>query len=258
VYIKKYRLFFVLFFVLSYQLYAQNFNQKPSKTEWLKTTSVALAASAFDLSFSLVPTPTCAWCAPNKFDHNLSQALIWKDFGAARVTSDILAFSIAPFMAFSSSALVSKNFWLLLRNFLVLYDSVAVAGALTGLAKISFRRARPGVVYGYDTPNESGANRSFWSGHTSFTFALLSSASVLAFKNNAPWAPYFAGASALVGSLVAYSRIAGAKHWTSDVLLGMAVGVGVGIAMPFLMLDNEDSPVVLSATPRSLIVSYAW
>lgn len=242
---------------LVFFLSLSNHAQKPSRAEWLKVSSIGLAGAALNFGISLVETPSCAWCTTNKFDHTISQALIWPNLGAARISSDFLAFGIAPLMAFASAALVSKNTSLFARNLLVLFDSVVVTGALTELAKISSRRTRPGAAYGYDDLSDSGANRSFCSGHTSFTFALLSSASVLAYKNNYSWAPYFAGSSALLGALVAYSRIASAKHWMSDILVGMALGIGVGIAMPFITLDNQES-LSLSATPQSLLLSYAW
>jgi len=252
------KLIFLVFFLNStHQLYSQTYSKEPSTAEWIKTSSIGLAAVALKVGLSFVETPTCTWCATNKFDSNISEALIWRNPGAARLTSDILAFGIAPLMVFGSTALVSPSAQIFARNLLIIFDSVAATSALTELSKISFRRARPGVIFGYDSPTNEDTNRSFWSGHTSLTFALLSTASVLAFKNNYPWAPYFAGSSALLGAFVAYARIAGAKHWTSDVLMGMAIGIGVGVAMPFLTLDH-DSRVALSASSQGVLLSYVW
>ena len=249
---KKYFYLFLIYLALLRPLGAH----EHSTQEWVKTISIGSVglAAAFGLSF--VPTPQCSWCATNKFDNSISNALIWQNTAPIRITSDIMAFGLTPVAAFGSLIFGASSTKGYLRDALVVLDSIAVTAALTELIKISARRARPDSIYGDD--HSSQANRSFWSGHTSFTFAALTSASVIAFRNSYPWAPYFAGFSALLGSFVGYSRIAASRHWLSDVLVGMFVGVGAGLAMPFLTLDPPIPNLTISASSSNILIGFAF
>jgi len=248
----NYLFLFVVFFLVLRPLYAQ----EPSNAEWIKTISIGAAGLGTGAALMLVPTPDCRWCAPNALDEKVSSALILKNTAPIRLSSDIIAFGLTPILAFGSLLLGPTSTKSFIRDALVIADALAITAALTEIAKISARRARPDSIYGDDHGPQ--ANRSFWSGHTSFTFAALSSASVLALRNNYAWAPYFAGAAALVGTFVGYSRIAASRHWFSDVIVGMGVGIGVGVAMPFLTLDPKSPRVTIASNPPAFLLGFAW
>lgn len=85
----------------------------------------------------------------------------------------------------------------------------------------------------------------FWSGHTSIVSA--SAGLVCANHRYLPlWGSPLADASACVlatsGALVtATSRLMADRHYASDVLVGMAVGFGIGYAVPVLLHYSRDT-----------------
>lgn len=115
-------------------------------------------------------------------------------------------------------------------------EAIAVAGATTYLLKTVAGRARP-YVSTDNSPHDFRFGRgftgdqfqSFPSGHTSAAFAL---ASTMTSESQRWWphqtwivAPAMYGAATLVG----LSRMYNNAHWTSDVVLGAAVGTFSGI-----------------------------
>lgn len=231
------------------------FGQQPTRNEWLKIATTGIFSTVTTLGLTQVETETCNWCRTNAFDTSISRALISDDLPSMYHSSDAMAFGVAPILALSGIALISPNFPLFARDALIVFNSLAVTALITEISKISARRARPEAVFGYRDHDEQ-SNRSFWSGHTSMTFALLSSASTLVLKRNVEWAPYFVAMSALAAGTVGYTRIAAAKHWATDVLMGMVVGTAVGIAMPFFVLD--ESSVQVAFNTYAVALHYRW
>jgi membrane-associated phospholipid phosphatase len=97
----------------------------------------------------------------------------------------------------------------------------------------------------------------FWSGHTSIVAA--SAGLVCAHHRYLPlWGSPLADASACVlatsGALVtAGSRLMADRHYTSDVIVGMAVGFGIGYAVPVLLHYSRDAGgVAVSVQPSAL------
>jgi membrane-associated phospholipid phosphatase len=246
--------FTYIFLFVSINLVQPVFAHEPTKAEWITTTTIGLGSTAAALGLMLVKTPECRWCAPNNFDQTISEKLMWDNLRPIRISSDILAFGMSPLLALGSLAVGASTFKSFGRDALVIFDSFAVTAMLTELAKISFRRARPDAFYNIQHDGQS--NRSFWSGHTSLVFSMLTSASVLALRNNSSWAPYILTSSAFLGVLVGYTRIAAARHWMSDVMVGMGVGIGVGVLMPFITRHNSArSPL---AKPDAVNFSFAF
>ena len=103
--------------------------------------------------------------------------------------------------------------------------SIFNTAVVTYAFKWGFARQRP-YVTGEDDWHflEMAEDRaSFISGHSSASFAM---ASIFALQNkDRPWVKWVAYGSATAISL---SRIVIDKHWTSDVLLGAAIGYGIG------------------------------
>jgi membrane-associated phospholipid phosphatase len=103
--------------------------------------------------------------------------------------------------------------------------SIAVAGIITGVLKITFGRSRPYVNDGpwdFSFPGTSSSVWSFPSGHTTAAFAL---SSVLASRISNPYATI--GLYCLA-ALTASQRMYSDEHWSSDVLLGASIGTAVG------------------------------
>jgi membrane-associated phospholipid phosphatase len=113
-------------------------------------------------------------------------------------------------------------------------EALVVSGAATGLVKGITGRQRP-YVDDRDADDftlgrgfSSGARTSFPSGHTTAAFAV---ASVVAAETRHWWpgashvvVPLLYGGAGLVG----LARVYDARHWTSDVVLGAAIGIASG------------------------------
>lgn len=229
--------------------------KEPSRNEWLKIATTGLFSSAFTLSLMQVETKTCNWCGPNAFDEYIGRSFTAKNSKLFDGMGDAMVYGVLPLMASAGIGLVSESFSVFARDFLIVVSTLAFTSFLTEVAKISFARQRPETALGYASPNEQ-SNRSFWSGHTSLAFAMLSSTSTLVLMRKPSWGPYYVAISALAAGFVGYSRIAAAKHWATDVLMGMAIGTAAGVVMPFFLLDDSSPQVSIGA--NSISFRFNW
>ena len=95
-----------------------------------------------------------------------------------------------------------------------------INAGITHVVKVNSARMRP-----------SGDNpMSFWSGHASSAF--VGAAVTCHFQSSEKCAVSLAAASA-----TGYLRIAGNKHWFSDVIAGAAAGFLIGSATPFVVMS---------------------
>ena len=100
---------------------------------------------------------------------------------------------------------------------------ISLNGIITNIVKMTVKRQRPDSFY-KTRADADDSFRSFFSGHTSTTFALGTSNAILLSeaypdKRNLIW---FANLS--LATATGYLRIAGDKHYLSDVLCGGVVG----------------------------------
>jgi membrane-associated phospholipid phosphatase len=97
--------------------------------------------------------------------------------------------------------------------------AVTVAGGFTTVLKASFGRWRP-----YESPDDPykfdpfSGHASFPSGHATVAFA---AATALDRETSSRWIPWVVYPAA---SLVAWSRVHDLQHWSSDVIVGAAIG----------------------------------
>lgn len=144
---------------------------------------------------------------------------------------------------------------------LVLAESALVTSALQVLTSYAVERPRP-RVYGDEASLESrsdaNAARSFFSGHTANTVSVSMTALDTFQRLGKPgigWTMFGVG---MAGStLVGVSRVAAGSHFPSDVLVGAAVGVGVGLALPALHDTNVRIVPVAGSSHAGLLVSGA-
>jgi len=107
-------------------------------------------------------------------------------------------------------------------------ESALISSGLTYLIKMTAGRKRPYLKegpYEWTGPNMEAGRMSMPSGHTTFAFAV---ASYLSFETENPLIDVLSYTCAI---MVAYSRIKDDKHWASDVFLGAAIGISVGITI---------------------------
>jgi len=137
-----------------------------------------------------------------------------------------------------------------LADLLVVGEAVLLTSALQVTASYMTGRPRP-RVYGDEAPlddrNDANAARSFFSGHVANCLAGTMVATVALRRTGSPRLAWTVLAVGLTGSvLVGISRVAAGGHFPSDVLIGYAVGAGVGIAVPALHdAGIQPSPIAL-------------
>ena len=144
---------------------------------------------------------------------NASNALLWTEFASALTLPLILERR--------TETDVANATFLGLESLLITY-------AVTTVAKDLVRRLRPDVATVDHQPHQS-----FFSGHTSMSFAAATSVAIYAleFDWGGDAAPaigaVFLAAAATVGVL----RIAAQRHWLSDVVTGALIGTGTTLIL---------------------------
>ena len=134
-----------------------------------------------------------------------------------------------PLLAVFGSTLLTRNQRLQDAAFTSL-ESWLYAGVITQSLKYIFGRYRPEEDLGSGIFRPFSGHTSFPSGHTTAAFALIT-----------PWVLYYPhpltyGLFALSAG-TAMARIAHDKHWPSDVIMGVVIGVTVG-----KWLTNRHNP----------------
>ncbi|KLD64959.1 phosphatase PAP2 family protein [Dyella japonica] len=125
-------------------------------------------------------------------------------------------------------------------------DSMAVTAISTQALKWTFQRERPSET---DNPNKwfQGLHaQSFPSGEVAAVTAAVTPF-IINYGNDHP-------AVYLLALLPAYDAVARVKthgHWQSDVLIGAAIGAGIGV-----WATHRDSPWILSLLPGGFQVGY--
>jgi len=148
--------------------------------------------------------------------------------------------------------------------------SVGATAVVAGLVKVTVKRQRP-YTYNRDahvqafTRTAKGSDHSFFSGHTSLSFAAATSGGVLTNAVNDDDASRYAiwAAGGALASATGILRVRAGKHFPTDVLVGAVIGTaaGVGITMavaPDASLRWEDGAffaggVVVGAAVASLV-----
>ena len=204
------------------------------------TTGGALAATGLLSLHALQPT-ACRWCEPPALDRGVRRALRWPDTSSASGASDVLQVGV-PAGAGLAVALLA---WRDGRpreageDLAVVTEAVVLASLATTAAKVATARLRPDAWAAGEPSPGRGSLGAFWSGHTSSTFAAAAAAAQVArLRGRRGWK--WLAATALAGAAATgYLRVAGDRHWASDVLAGAAAGTAIGLVLPGLVLRPE-------------------
>lgn len=198
--------------------------------------------------------PACRWCerAPdgtrtvNGLDTAVRDGLRWSNTSTPALISDIIGYGLAPASAIGLTVLVGRlhgggpqrDLWAL-WDALIIAETAALAMDVNQLVKFIALRERPRYQFATDAERAMMAPPgdeilSFFSGHTTFTFALATSAGMVSSMRGYRLAPLVWATGLTLATSAAYLRIAADRHYFTDVLTGMFVGAGMGVLLPWL------------------------
>ncbi|MET0794809.1 MAG: phosphatase PAP2 family protein [Polyangiaceae bacterium] len=131
-------------------------------------------------------------------------------------------------------------------------ETLAISGALQGATNVFVSRERPyGRNCGSDQlPSDaidcanSGHYRSFFSGHSSFSFTSAALICVHHFEHEllgAPWDAISCAGGYAVATTTATFRVVADMHYATDVLTGALMGTLVGYGVPLLHYRQRDA-----------------
>lgn len=230
---------------------------KPLDVSWgfdgALTGVAGLALFVPELSKDALAPDGCRWCHRdpsgavnvNGFDRAGRSAFVGLGLTPptwAR-TSDVFAFAVLPLLALVSD-LAFANGWKLDENFakdsLLVAQSLFLAGALNQAVKFTAGRERPFVAYDspfsvdlrHGTETVADDNLSFYSGHSSAAMAVTVSMARIIDLRTGRKVGYFTLIP--LGILTSLMRLGADKHWSTDVLTGMAIGAAFGLVVPTL------------------------
>jgi membrane-associated phospholipid phosphatase len=250
----------------------------PYELKWdpridLPVTGVLMAAwLTTEFTKSSLAPDACRWCVTNGFDNairslfNPSLEPSASGIKGPATASDITGFMVLPISMLGLDAVLAWREGTLLKtmpiDIVLVAEATFGALALTQLTKFLVGRARPYSIGA--TPellaqgkDPADANLSFFSGHTSFAFAIsTATATVLTLRGyKYAWLAWAIGMP--LAATTAILRLAADKHWASDVLVGMVIGSAVGVGVPLLFHGRVTQSVSLRVMPMPNGVAFS-
>ena len=209
----------------------------------------------------------CRTCTVNRLDQAGQRAFLWQTYHRAHAVSDWLLFGVVPTFAIGGSvaiALREGTSRTALVDAMIVLESLVLTANLTQIAKYTVGRARPYVITQREQKRDFIASPddhlSFFSGHTSSTFALAVSAGMTATLRGYRAAPVMWAVGVPLAALTGYLRIAADRHYLTDVLAGSLVGAAVGVLVPWrharAAVRPSAAPIVSASAPATL--SLTW
>jgi membrane-associated phospholipid phosphatase len=149
-----------------------------------------------------------------------------------------------------------------LGDLLVVGEAALLTSAVQVPVSYAVGRPRP-RVYGEKAPlaerDDANAGRSFFSGHAANCLAVTMVTTTALRRTHHRRLAWTVLAVGLTGSVVVgIARVGAGGHFPSDVLVGYAVGAGVGIAVPALHAANFEVRPLADAQIRGLAIAHAF
>jgi membrane-associated phospholipid phosphatase len=246
---------FLLFLALVQTPPARSIYHLSTKVDAPVMITSALAVTLPYLFADQLITPSCP-CNPadvNSFD----RGAIGNQNDFARQLSD-LTVGMVTILPLAFDAVAARDQTVFREDATVFAQTLLVNGALATAAKFIVQRPLPRTYAG--DPNlidKPGGYRSFYSGHTSLTFAALSAmAMTMRLRYGEKYWPWIV--TVLVGSSVAIERVADGRHFPSDVIVGAVMGTAVGIAVPMLHAHRSSQTGLTAGRAPDGGIVVAW
>lgn len=176
------------------------------------------------------------WKTPPAIDASVRSGLVWSNTRLASTLSDVMLCGVMPTTAFLLPLATNHDYS---RAALTIAEAAVMTGVVTQMAKFSFARARPYAYYGNDYSNPD-SKLSFFSGHTSYSFALSLSSAMLLAESYPRYSTLIYSVALLVAMLPGYLRIAADKHYFTDVLTGAIVGSTIAYGVVHLNMTSNS------------------
>lgn len=173
----------------------------------------------------------------NPVDRAVRGALVRRDPRPARVTSDVLAFGVVPaasFTVLAAATLSEGRGDELALDALIVAESAALALATVQIGKLSVSRLRPSARAEGVTDGNADDRLSFPSGHAASTFAFAMATGTVLTMRRHRGAPYVWVAGTMLAATASVLRVAGDKHYATDVAAGALIGSAFGVLVPIL------------------------
>jgi hypothetical protein len=203
---------------------------------------------------------SCHWCEPPQIDQDVRRALVWEDTTQAAMLSNVTGYIGAPVAAFGFTLFSiyresTPTTARVIDDMLPILETIALSETLLQVVKMSVGRQRPFARF--DPPGLKGDddNLSFFSGHSTLTFGLATSAGVIAHRRGYATEPYVWITGMSLAASTAYLRIAADKHYLTDVVIGSAFGIASGLTIPHLM-ERDDVTIVPTGSGVAVLGSF--
>ena len=210
----------------------------------------------------VAPT-VCRWCATDSIDASVRDALVWRNPDRADTLSlftGIVAPSIVPTAMVFFDGWHEESFADGIDDGLAIGEAAIAAGLVTQTVKFSAGRQRPYAHYrpsrlsSRPAPPSANDNDSFFSGHTSYSFAIAVASGEVASDRHYALAPEVWGVGLTLAATTGYLRIAADRHYLSDVVVGAAVGSALGWYVPKWLHDHGRIGTRIVPAPSGIAI----
>jgi membrane-associated phospholipid phosphatase len=187
--------------------------------------------------------PPCDASQLNAFD----RLAVGHSSSPARTAADIISFVPIAYLALDMFDVGIRHWKTYLTDLWVVAEALAWNGAIQDIVRRAVRRPRPFLYTPGLYPDErdrAEATFAFYSGHTSFAFALAVSCSYT-FTLRHPkskWRFVVWPALMAVASIEPVLRVYSGDHFPTDVIIGAVVGSAIGLLFPAVHRRLAKSP----------------
>lgn len=154
-------------------------------------------------------------------------------------TGDVLVVTTAavPFLTAAAFLYTDEQYQMqdVLTEAVMFAETMAISHTVAHITKGLVLRTRPYMYYSVDEAPEDDWNRSFYSGHTTMSFAAatFTSYTFCSYFPDSAWKYPVAIASYALASATGIIRVQAGCHFATDVLTGAVMGTAIGFLVPW-------------------------